>query len=100
MEARSMRTRIACGWLVAHADGQHTLWRNAELVFEGNRVLFVGERFEGRIDGEIDAGDKLVVAGFIDAHVHSGHSASHRQIYEVVSGECFCQPLLDASVAS
>jgi 5-methylthioadenosine/S-adenosylhomocysteine deaminase len=38
-----MRTRITCGWLVGHADGHHTLWRNAELVYEGNSVLFVGE---------------------------------------------------------
>ena len=45
-----MRTRITCGWLVGHADGHHTLWRNAELVYEGNSVLFVGERFEGTAD--------------------------------------------------
>jgi len=55
-----MRTRIACGWLVAHAQGHHTLWRHAELVFEGNTVLFIGEHFDGRVDQEIDAGDKLV----------------------------------------
>ena len=42
-----MRTRITSGWLVAHAAGHHTLWRNAELVYEGNAVLFVGEGFEG-----------------------------------------------------
>jgi len=48
-----MRTRITCGWLVAHADGHHTLWRNAELVYEGNTVLFVGERFEGAVDREM-----------------------------------------------
>jgi hypothetical protein len=31
-----MRTRIACGWLVAN-EGRH-LWRNAELVYEGSNV--------------------------------------------------------------
>jgi len=94
-----MRTRISCGWLVAHADGHHTLWRNAELVFEGNRVLFVGERFEGSIDREIDARDKLVVPGFIDAHVHSGHRASHRLISDIGRGDFFGQPFLEISVA-
>ena len=54
-----MRTRINCGWLVGHDQGRHTLWRNAELVYEGNTVLFVGERFEGSVDHEIDAHDKL-----------------------------------------
>ena len=58
-----MRTRITCGWLVGHADGHHTLWRNAELVYEGNAVLFVGERFDGTIDREIDARDRLVAPG-------------------------------------
>ena len=53
-----MRTRITSGWLVAHAAGHHTLWRNAELVYEGNAVLFVGERFEGAVDREIDARER------------------------------------------
>ena len=94
-----MRTRITCGWLVAHADGHHTLWRNAELVYEGNTVLFVGERFEGAVDREIDARDKLVAPGFIDTHVHSGHRASHRLISDVGRGDYFGQPFLEISVA-
>jgi 5-methylthioadenosine/S-adenosylhomocysteine deaminase len=94
-----MRTRIACGWLVAHADGHHTLWRNAELIFEGNTVLFIGEHFEGRVDREIDARDKLVAPGFIDAHVHSGHRASHRLISDIGRGDYFGQPFLEISVA-
>jgi 5-methylthioadenosine/S-adenosylhomocysteine deaminase len=94
-----MRTRISCGWLVAHADGNHTLWRHAELVYEGNTVLFVGERFEGLVDHEIDARDKLVAPGFIDTHVHSGHRASHRLISDIGRGDYFGQPFLEISVA-
>ena len=94
-----MRTRITCGWLVAHAGGHHTLWRNAELVYDGNTVLFIGEHFEGAVDREIDARDKLVAPGFIDTHVHSGHRASHRLISDIGRGDYFGQPFLEISVA-
>jgi cytosine/adenosine deaminase-related metal-dependent hydrolase len=94
-----MRTRIRCGWLVGYANGHHTLWRDAELVFGEDRVLFVGERFDGQIDREIDASGKLVSPGFIDTHVHSGHRASHRLISDVGRGDYFGQPFLEISVA-
>jgi cytosine/adenosine deaminase-related metal-dependent hydrolase len=94
-----MRTRINCGWLVGHDHGHHTLWRDAELVYEGNTVLFVGERFEGAVEREIDARDKLVAPGFIDTHVHSGHRASHRLISDVGRGDYFGQPFFEISVA-
>lgn len=94
-----MRTRVTCGWLVGHANGHHTLWRDADLVFEDGVVLFVGERFDGRVDQEIDASGKLVCPGFIDTHVHSGHRASHRLISDVGRPDYFGQPFLEISVA-
>ena len=94
-----MRTRIACGWLVGHSGGHHTLWRDAQLVFEDDRVVFLGERFEGTVDREIDAKGKLVSPGFIDTHVHSGHRASHRLISDVGRPDYFGQPFYEISVA-
>src|SRR5215472_13378001 len=93
-----MRTKIRCGWLVGYADGGHVLWRDAELVYESTQIIFVGERFEGTADRVIDAGKKLVIPGFIDTHVHSGHRASHRLISDVGRPDYFGQPFLEISV--
>ncbi|TMK20539.1 MAG: ethylammeline chlorohydrolase, partial [Alphaproteobacteria bacterium] len=73
-----MRTKIEATWIVGCERGHHTLIRDGELVFEGNRILHVGKGFEGKVDRVIDAKGKLVSPGFIDTHVHSGHRASHR----------------------
>ena len=89
-----MRTRISCGWLVGHDWRGHVLLRNGEVVFEGNTILFVGENFSGNVDKEIDAADRLVIPGFIDTHVHSGHRASHRLISDVGRPDYFGQPFL------
>src|SRR2546430_2934666 len=74
--------------------------RNGEVVFEVNTILFVGENFSGNVDKEIDAAaDRLVIPGFIDTHVHSGHRASHRLISDVGRPDYFGQPFLEISVA-
>jgi hypothetical protein len=41
-----MRTKIQCSWLVGYVGNGHVLWRDAELVYEGTQIVFVGERFE------------------------------------------------------
>ncbi|MFG1423544.1 chlorohydrolase family protein [Roseixanthobacter liquoris] len=93
------RSRMTCGWLVGHDGTGHTLWKDAELVWEGNTILFAGTGFEGHVDEEMDARDRLVVPGFIDTHVHSGHRASHRLISDIGRPDYFGQPFLEISVA-
>jgi len=93
-----MRTKIEATWIVGHERGQHTLLRDAEVVFDGNRILHVGRGFEGRVDRVIDAKGKLVSPGFLDTHVHSGHRASHRLITDTGRPMYFGQPFLEISV--
>jgi cytosine/adenosine deaminase-related metal-dependent hydrolase len=93
-----MRTLIRGGWVVGFSGTTHTLIRDGVLVYEGDRILSVGTRFDGGVDREIDARGKLIAPGFIDTHVHSGHRASHRLISDTGRRDYFGQPFLEISV--
>lgn len=93
-----MRILIRGGWVVGFAGNTHTLLRDGVLVYEDDRIVHIGSRFEGAVDREIDARGKLVAPGFIDTHVHSGHRASHRLITDTGRPDYFGQPFLEISV--
>jgi 5-methylthioadenosine/S-adenosylhomocysteine deaminase len=93
-----MRTKIEANWIVAHEKDQHRLLRDAVLVYEDNKIIYVGSHFEGEVDTVIDAKGKLVCPGFIDTHVHSGHRASHRLISDTGRPMYYGQPFLEISV--
>src|SRR5260221_10231438 len=93
-----MRSKIEATWVVGYERGHHTLVRDGEVVFEGNRIVHVGKRFEDRVDRIIDAKGKLVCPGFIDTHVHSGHRASHRLISDTGRPMYYGQPFLEVTV--
>jgi cytosine/adenosine deaminase-related metal-dependent hydrolase len=60
------RTALAARWIVAHRDGGHRLLENGEVVIEGDKILYVGPRFEGDVARRIDLGDVLICPGLID----------------------------------
>ncbi|PYM18772.1 MAG: ethylammeline chlorohydrolase [Candidatus Rokuibacteriota bacterium] len=93
-----MRTLVRGGWVVGFGDRTHTLIPDGVVVYEDDRLVHVGRRFDGHVDAEIDARGKLVCPGFIDTHVHSGHRASHRLITDAGRPEFFGQPFLEISV--
>jgi cytosine/adenosine deaminase-related metal-dependent hydrolase len=41
-------------WVIGHADGRHRLYENGEIVFEGDRIRFVGHGFDGPVAQRID----------------------------------------------
>lgn len=93
-----MRTRIRGGWVVGYKDDHHTLIRDGEIVYEGDRIIHVGRAFDGEVDETIDADGMLVSPGFIDTHVHAGYQASHRLIADVGRTEYFGQPFLEFNI--
>ncbi len=63
---RSRRTLLAADWIVGHRDARHCLIRDGELVFEGDRVIFVGHGFPGEVEERRDFGAGLISPGFVD----------------------------------
>ncbi|MFJ3956174.1 chlorohydrolase family protein [Arthrobacter sp. NPDC090010] len=61
-----MITRIKAAFVIGHADGDHRILKDAELVHEDGTVVFVGRDYQGHVDQEIDAGLSIVSPGFID----------------------------------
>jgi cytosine/adenosine deaminase-related metal-dependent hydrolase len=78
-----MKTLVHGGDVVAYAAGSHRLVRNGALVFEDDRVTFVGRAFAGAVDRRIDATGKLVIPGLVNIHCHADVEAGGRLIADV-----------------
>ncbi|MBI1846628.1 MAG: amidohydrolase family protein [Candidatus Rokubacteria bacterium] len=75
-----MRTLLEGGDVVAYADGGHRLLRGGTLVFEDDRVVFVGRRYPGHADRRIDATGTLVMPGLVNIHCHADTEAGGRLV--------------------
>jgi cytosine/adenosine deaminase-related metal-dependent hydrolase len=63
-----MRTLIKASWIIGFQHGTHRVLRDGVVVFEDDRVVHVGQRFDGQVDRTIDATGKLVTPGFVNIH--------------------------------
>jgi cytosine/adenosine deaminase-related metal-dependent hydrolase len=65
-----MRTRVQARYIVGFDPrlhgGDHVIYENGELVYEGDQVLYVGPAFPGPVDRTLNAGNVLVSPGFLD----------------------------------
>jgi cytosine/adenosine deaminase-related metal-dependent hydrolase len=93
-----VRTAIKGGWVVGYENGGHQLIRDGVVVYENNKITFVGNTFDGPVDREINAAGKLIAPGFIDTHIHYGHRASHRLISDTGRPLFYGQPFLEITI--
>jgi cytosine/adenosine deaminase-related metal-dependent hydrolase len=71
-----MKTLIQGGYVVGFNGQEHEIIRNGAVVFERDRIEFVGKQYGQPVDKTIEARGCLVSPGFIDTHFHSGINAS------------------------
>lgn len=70
-------TLIDGGMVVGFQPGGHLLLPAGQVVYAGDRILFVGQEYAGPVDERIDAHGKLVIPGLINHHMAFG---SHMQL--------------------
>jgi len=75
-----MKTLIRGGDVVAYHEGVHRLLRGGDLLFDGDRVSYVGRRYTGAVDQHIDAHGRLVMPGLVNIHCHADTEAGGRLI--------------------
>jgi cytosine/adenosine deaminase-related metal-dependent hydrolase len=61
-------TRIRGRFVIGYEDGDHVVYRDGEVVYQADRVTFVGHGYPSAVDRSIDAGDAVVGPGFVDAN--------------------------------
>jgi len=89
MSAAQRRTLIRAGHVIAFDGRGHRLLRDGVVVIEGDQVLHVGPRFDGRVDETVDARDRIVTPGLITTHAHIGGSPLDRSFIEDVGNPQF-----------
>ena len=59
-------TRVKARYVIGYDGMSHRTIEDAEVVYRGDTIEFVGRDYEGRIDLEIDGGNAILGPGFID----------------------------------
>jgi cytosine/adenosine deaminase-related metal-dependent hydrolase len=79
-------------WLIGwdSTQGRHAYFRNADLAFRGETILFAGPgRFEGPCDEEIPGAGLCLMPGLVDIHNHSASMPTFRGIREEMGNPNF-----------
>ena len=66
MAARDDATLLTARWVVGHENGRHCLYESGEVVFQGDRIVYVGPRYPGPVARRHDYGRALIGPGFVD----------------------------------
>ena len=71
-----MRTLIQGGYVVGFNGTEHEIIKDGVVVYDRDRIEFVGKDYAPPVDNKITAKGCLVSPGLIDTHFHSGINAS------------------------
>jgi cytosine/adenosine deaminase-related metal-dependent hydrolase len=61
-----MKTKITSDHVIGYTGNGHVVFRNGEVVYENDTILFAGHDYPHPVDETIHAGNAIVSPGFID----------------------------------
>jgi cytosine/adenosine deaminase-related metal-dependent hydrolase len=61
-----VRTLLRAAHVVGHENGDHCLIRDGDVVWEDDRLVHAGGRYDGPVDETVECGEAVVIPGLID----------------------------------
>ena len=72
-----MWTKIKASYVVGFDGAGHRMIRDGVVVYEDDRVLYVGKSFKEPVDETIEARGRLVSPGFVNIHALTSLCITH-----------------------
>ena len=73
-----MRTKLQGGVVVAFDGQSHVLIQGGVVVWDDDRITYVGKEYTESVDRTLSAPNRLIMPGLIDLHWHAGVRANWR----------------------
>jgi len=83
------RTRINAAHIIATQNNEHRHLRDGVVIYEGDRIIHVGNSFDGTTDQTIDLPHGVLTPGFINTHAHLAGSPLDKSFIEDVGPRQF-----------
>ena len=61
-----MKTKLTAAFVIGYDGNDHVIYHDGELVYQDDRIEFVGHNYPHAVDQTIDAGLAMICPGFID----------------------------------
>ena len=76
-------------YVVGYKNGGHVLYRDGEIAYQGNRVIYAGKKFAGKADQIIDTHRGFVMPGLVNCHCHVAASPVEKGFLEDIGSRNF-----------
>lgn len=79
-----MITKLKGAYVIGFDGADHQIIVDGEVVYENDTIIYVGKHYEGHVDITEDAGNSVIMPGFIDLNALGDidHDILHTEVYK------------------